>query len=128
MKKLLTILIFLSILPLLATPVMILNAQTCNNNYVCEPESGEDITCADCQARSVNPIRVLTAILNLLFTILMIVAAIFIIIAAYYFVTAQGNAEDVKKAREFVLYALIGVLVGLMARGLVWMVQNFFPH
>jgi len=61
-------------------------------------------------------------ILNWLFTILLIVAAIFIVVAAYFFVTAQGDPDQVKKARNFVLYALIGVLVAFLARGLVLLV------
>ncbi len=59
-----------------------------------------------------------------MFTILLVVAAIFIIIAAFYFVTAAGNPETISKARNFVLYALIGVMVAAMARGLVYMVQK----
>lgn len=64
----------------------------------------------------------LTNIMNWLFTILLVVAAIFIIVAAYYFITASGDPEKVKTARNFVLYALIGVLVAFAARGLVKLV------
>ena len=62
---------------------------------------------------------VLDSITDWLFAILLIVAAIAIIIAAYFFVTATGDPDRVKKARDFVLYALIGVLVALVAKGLV---------
>ncbi|MBU3942634.1 hypothetical protein KKA24_01475 [Patescibacteria group bacterium] len=54
-----------------------------------------------------------------LFNILIAVAIIFIIIAAFFFVTAQGDAEKVKTARNFVLYALIGVAVAVLAKVLV---------
>ena len=65
---------------------------------------------------------VLAKIRDYLFTILLIVAAIFIIIAAYFFVTAAGDPEKTGKARNFVLYALIGVLVGFAAKGLVLLI------
>ena len=47
------------------------------------------------------------------------IAPICIIIAAFYFVTAGGNEEQIKKARMFVLYALIGVVVAIAAKGMV---------
>ena len=67
---------------------------------------------------------VLERIVDWLFTILLVVAAIFIIIAAYYFVTASGNPETVSKARNFVMYALIGIAVAVASRGLVALVRT----
>ena len=69
-------------------------------------------------------INTILSVRDWLFYILLIIAAIFIIIAAYYFVTAAGDPEKVKNAKNFVLYALIGVLVALMARGLVSLVKT----
>jgi hypothetical protein len=66
----------------------------------------------------------LSNVVNWLFTILLIVAAIFIVIAAYYFVTASGNPESVSRARNFVMYALIGVAVAVAARGLVALARS----
>lgn len=59
-----------------------------------------------------------------LFGILIIIAVMFLIIAGIYFATAQGDAEKVKKARDMVLYALVGVIVGVLAKGLVTFVRN----
>ena len=61
---------------------------------------------------------------NWLFSILLIIAAIAIIVAGYFFVTAAGDPDKTKTARNFVLYALIGVLVGVVAKGLVVLVRN----
>lgn len=69
-----------------------------------------------------DPIAVLNRIANWLFAILLIVAAIAIIIAAFQFVTASGDPEKVGSARQFVLYAMIGVLVALLAKGLIALV------
>jgi len=69
-------------------------------------------------------IGTLNSISNYLFGILLIVATIFIIIAAYNFVTASGDPDKTKTARNFVLYAVIGVLVGFLAKGLVMFVEE----
>ena len=69
-------------------------------------------------------IDALNSIVNWLFTILLIVAVIFILIAAFNFITAAGDPEKVKTARQFVIYALIGVVVALLARGLVGFAIN----
>ena len=67
---------------------------------------------------------VLNNLTNWLFAILLVIAAIAIIIAAYHFVTAAGDPDKTTKARNFVLYALIGVLVGFMAKGLIILVKR----
>lgn len=66
----------------------------------------------------------LDRIIDWLFTILLVVAAMFIVISAYFFVTAQGDPDQVKKARNFVLYTLVGVLVAFGARGLVQLMRQ----
>jgi len=68
---------------------------------------------------NLDVMTLLDRVVDWLFTILLVIAAIAIIIAAYYFVTAAGNPETVSKARNFVLYALIGVAVAVASRGLV---------
>jgi len=127
MKKLLLIpvLITLTVLVgLLVSPAIGLAA--CDRDYACEPDQGEDPdNCAyDCKVPASNPIATLDSILNWLFTILMAFAGIMVVIAAFSFVTAAGNPETVAKARQFVMYALIGVIVALMSRGMIWLVSR----
>jgi uncharacterized membrane protein len=57
-----------------------------------------------------------------LFTILLITAVIFLVIAAFTFVTASGDPEKIIKARKFVLYALIGVGIGVASYGIISLV------
>ena len=75
-------------------------------------------------APSLDVMDALNSITNWAFTILMAVAALFIIFAAFEFVTAKGEPEKVKSAREYVLYALVGVVVALLARGLVQLIET----
>ncbi|TSC75365.1 MAG: hypothetical protein G01um101430_460 [Parcubacteria group bacterium Gr01-1014_30] len=72
----------------------------------------------------IDVIEVLENIVDWLFTILLIVSAIAIIVAAFLFVTAAGDPEKTSKARNFVIYALIGVAVAIAARGLVALVRR----
>jgi len=74
-------------------------------------------------APNLNVMLALDNIVNWLFTILLVVAAIFIVVAAFYFVTASGAPEKVEMARNFVLYALVGVLVAFLAKGLIYLVR-----
>lgn len=67
---------------------------------------------------------VLERITSWLLWLLGAVVVIAIIIAAFYFVTAQGDSEKVGKARSFVLWALVGLAVGLLALVLVNLVAT----
>jgi len=66
----------------------------------------------------------LNNIVDWLFTILLIVAVIAILIAAFFFITSAGDPEKVKTARQFVIYALIGVVIAVLAKGLVNFVSS----
>jgi hypothetical protein len=125
MKKLLLIpvLVTLSVMiGFLVLPTVGLAA--CDSDEACEPDQGEtpDNCSNDCAVPASDPMATLSNILNWLFTILMAFAGIMIVIAAFSFVTAAGNPETVAKARQFVMYALIGVVVALMSRGMLWLV------
>lgn len=61
----------------------------------------------------------ITALTNLLKTILYAIAGLFIVLAAFNFITAAGDLEKVKSARNYVVYALVGVIVAVMAGVLV---------
>ena len=69
---------------------------------------------------------ILDRITNWLLGILLAVAVIFLIIAGYYFVTSVGDPERIKKSRDFVLWAFVGVAVGLAAYALVTFVGTMF--
>ena len=63
-------------------------------------------------------------ILDWAFGILIFIAAFFIIVGGYYYVTAGGDAAKIGTARNFLVYALIGVAVAFLARGLVAFVNT----
>ena len=63
-----------------------------------------------------NTINFLT---NWFFAIFLIVAVWFFIWAGFTFLTANGEPDKVTKARNQVLYGVIGVLVAVLAKGLI---------
>jgi len=68
-----------------------------------------------------------TVIINVtewLFGILLAVAVIFLIYGGFIFVTAAGNEEQLTKARSIIRYAVIGLVVALLARGIIAFLQQ----
>jgi len=70
-----------------------------------------------------DAITLLGTITNWFFTILMAVAVIILILAAWTFLTAGGNPDAVTKARQMLIFALIGVAVAVLAKGLPALIQ-----
>ena len=73
----------------------------------------------------VDLMATLENIADWLFYLLLGIAVVFIVIGGIYYVTASGDPEKVKKAGQHILYALIGVIVASLAKGLVTLVQYF---
>ncbi len=49
---------------------------------------------------------------------IMFVAVVYIVIAAYTYITANGDPKKVDKANHMLLYAVIGVVVAVLARNI----------
>jgi|SRR3989338_2025219 len=61
---------------------------------------------------------------NWVFVALMSVAGMFLIIAGFMYVTAGGSPEKAGKGRQMLINALIGVVIGLLARGIVQVIKS----
>jgi len=61
-----------------------------------------------------------------MFWILLSVSIIMILWAAYLFVTAQDDASQVTEAKDAMLYAAVGIVVALLARGFPLVVGSVF--
>ncbi len=64
----------------------------------------------------------LNSVVNYLFAFLMIGAVLVILIAAYTFLTAAGDADKVAKARGYIVYALVAIVVGFLAKAIILVV------
>src|SRR3989344_3472828 len=69
----------------------------------------------------VAAIEVLT---DWLFVILTVVAVIFIVLAGLQFITGGGDPAALSAARTKLIWAAVGILVALLARGLPAAIQN----
>ena len=69
-------------------------------------------------------IRVLNNVANIIYAVLAGVVVIMFIWAGITFVTAEGDPTKMEKARNRVLYAVIGIVVGLLAAGVFWLIRE----
>ncbi len=58
-------------------------------------------------------------IINWMFGLILLGAAVVVIIAAWNFLTAAGDQEKTKKARDYIVYAIVAVLVGFLAKAII---------
>lgn len=66
----------------------------------------------------------ISRVTNWFFVIVLIVAVIFLLVAGFQFITAGGDPDKVNSARQNVMYAMVGVAVAVLARGIVSLVQG----
>jgi Flp pilus assembly protein TadB len=70
-------------------------------------------------------VGIFTTLVKWVYTIFFIVAVLFILMAAYSFVTSQGSAEKVQKAKDQLKWAIIAVVIALLSSGFALVIQNF---
>ncbi len=68
-----------------------------------------------------DAIRTLT---DWLFVLVMVGAGVFIVLAGWQFISGGGEPQAVTQARQKLLWAVMGILVALLARGTVFALQN----
>ncbi len=61
-------------------------------------------------------------ILQIVFAVVGALAVLFVVIAGLRFVVAQGDPQDVARARSTIIYALVGLMVALAAEAIVSLV------
>ena len=74
---------------------------------------------------SIDLANTINNVLNWLFAIAIIAAVAFLILAAINFITQGGDPKNHEKAKNMIIYALVGVAVAVLAKGLVALVENF---
>ena len=68
----------------------------------------------------------LDSIINFLFNISLFLAPLMIIIGAFHFITSEGNPEQIETAKKIIRYTLIGFLIILLAKGLIYYFLQVF--
>ena len=86
-------------------------------NCIWNPDTSE---CAGIYIGSAGDvIDIINNIGDWIFAILMAVAGVMLILAGFFWVTAGGDPQNVTKARQMLTNAVIGLVIALLARGLV---------
>ena len=64
------------------------------------------------------------AIVNFIFKIAMVIAPLMIIVAGFFYLTAMGDPEKIKTAHKVIMYTLIGLVICLMATGIIKLINT----
>ena len=65
-------------------------------------------------------------IIDWIFNFLMVFVGIMVILGAFNIVTSAGDPQRTKKGRDYILYAAIGMLVGLLAKAIPALLESLF--
>ncbi|HOX30245.1 MAG TPA: pilin [Candidatus Paceibacterota bacterium] len=77
----------------------------------------------------VNPItddtldKVINNLIDFVFTIALVVCPIVIIIGGFMFVTASGDPKKLETGKKIIFWALIGLAIAIMAKGIVILIR-----
>lgn len=81
---------------------------------VCNASSSDDFS------------KIMQNIINMMLYVLGIIAVIAIIIGGIRYATANGDASHVKQAKDTIMYAVVGLIVAIMAGAIVNFVVGRF--
>ncbi len=88
---------------------------------VCEGDAASSMYCTN-TGNSVNSI--IEGVVNILLMAVAVISVIVIIVGGIFFALANGDSARVAKARNTVLYAVIGLVVSLFSYAIVQFVFN----
>lgn len=72
-----------------------------------------------CNAKDDNLMKLMNNIINTLLFLVGIIAVVVIIVNGIRFVTSNGNQDQVTSARNGIIYAVVGIVVAVMAYAIV---------
>lgn len=123
MKKIQNIILTLGII---AGFSLVLLPATVGATTVFNDACGSDPNSALCEHRDDDAKVFLTKIVNTLLYILGAISVIVIIIAGFGYVTSSGDAVKVTKAKNTLMYAVVGLVVAILAYAIVDFVVKRF--
>ncbi len=106
MKKIMRISLFSIAALMLAFPVLAIKSAPDNVNTI------EDV------------ISIINTAVNWLFTLILAIAVIMLLWAAFLWMTSAGDEEKTGNARKTLIYALVGVAIAIIAKGLVSVIEQ----
>ncbi len=88
------------------------------------------VNTAGAQIKIENPLKyntieeLIEAIINFLFTLALIVVPLVIVVAGYFFIVSAGDPVKVSKAKNMVIYALVGLLIIATSKGIIAVIDK----
>ncbi len=70
-------------------------------------------------------IGLIVTVAQWMFGMLMALSIVFILYSAFMYIIAQGNPERIDTAKRILIYAIVGLVVAVVAGGVGAVVQNF---
>ncbi|KPJ56744.1 hypothetical protein AMJ49_03975 [Parcubacteria bacterium DG_74_2] len=121
-KKLLAILLFSFVLLNIGINfVLAIQASTCkeycSDTTTYTPPTGVVCICNPLKATSTEAL--IDSIVDFIFWFGVALAPLMIIIAGFFFLTAAGEPDKINKAKNIITYTFIGLLIILLAKGLI---------
>jgi len=84
----------------------------------CDYAANPTVPCALCCA-----VGLITYITNIIFVLVILIVVVLIVFAAYNFITSSGDPAKVATGRSLIIWAMIGLAVALLARGIPYLVR-----
>ncbi|MBI4158306.1 MAG: hypothetical protein HY505_01640 [Candidatus Yanofskybacteria bacterium] len=114
---------------------------TCNNNGTCEPPNETIFTCpADCKGKpgedqvfpfelknpllANNLLELIDVLATWLFNLSIPIVVVMIVYAGVMFLTSRGEPARVTKARQILLYAVVGFAIILIGKGFITLIES----
>jgi len=147
MKKILSALILISFLAVLVVP-MVVSAQDpgevvpaeitkckMRHNLTGSDWTGRGFICApsgsDCVFSAADKTCAICCLMDTIYTVtdwifvgVVALVIIFVLMGAFNILTAGGSPEKVKTGRDYIIWAMAGMLVALLAKAIPWVVRN----
>ncbi len=76
--------------------------------------------------RDISLTELILRVINFILSVVLILAVLAIIIAGVYLITGMGSDSSKEKAKNIILYVVIGILIILFSRAIVLVFLNFF--
>lgn len=125
-KKIIAILLL--ILSAFAIPVVNVSAAEVGNDPACSKLSDKEaLAAAGCPTDEESDVKignVAQNIINTVIAVLGLVAVLFVVIGGVNYTTSQGDPQKTKKAKDTILYAILGVALAVFAYTIVNFVIN----
>lgn len=93
---------------------------------VFEQCNGDNASTAVCDGRTDNATNMMGIIINTLLYVIGIIAVIMIVVGGIRYSLSGGNASQIKEAKDAILYAVIGLIIAIMAYAIVNFVLRWF--